>query len=1078
MIARWPWAGAAATLVLALVIRAGGAAVVEPSPVATAHPTLTPPSALQTPLRLAADQTLVWRADQEQRLLLSGGVTITLGYRTLKADAAAVWLTPSRESAVNTFDAAIYLSGNVELREGDAANASITSAKELLVTTRLSQNVQFTGTLKSQEGENSPVFQRGKALRDEVLTRRPAPLHTADMTITTVEEALQSGWIARGPNNRIIPGPGDIQVERDPQGNIRIVPATQAAKPPKPRPSLFAIGDPGSVPHTKIVGKEFVAIVPGVYLLYDSRDGKPPLEFRAQRMVAFGPVPESLLPATSTAPATRPSTTRATATASAPASRPSGAPAEAADIGPDFLRYVTGVYLEGDVTLDQGDQVMLRAERVYYDFTSNRAIMLDATLASVDTARQLPIYLRAGEIRQLARGEFAAKDVRFSTSEFYTPHYHIGASEAYLRDISPAATQPSGQSGPTAGLGPNGLAASKDWEFAVAGASINVQGMPIFWWPFLAGDTSQLDIPLRTIRVGNSRNYGMSLLMDWDLFGLAGVKAPQGMRADLTIDYFGKRGPAGGIQSEWNTPDDHGSIRSYALLDGGSDWLGWARGKVLPTQEERGWITARDRHDFGDGWTLQIEGAYVTDPTFAEAYFQREFDVGKEHDTSVFLDKRGSTDDFSFLVKYNLMDFTVTADRIDEQYTTNKLPELKYWRIGDSLLDLFTYYSETSIANVQMDITNFTPERLGHTPVPSDTDGPFLGAPANRVPALSTYRDYYRSLGWTTAAIVRGDTRQEIHLPLRLGDIKVTPFLAGRATWWNTDFADDTGDSTTRLWGGGGLRSSVQFWKVYNDVDSDFFDIHRLRHVIEPQFNIYAGASSVARNQLQPFDRDVEGITGASGTQLAINQKWQTKRGEPGHQRDVDWIVLNLSWNQFWNQDQTDTRNLFYPAPPARGFFFMSRPDLSLATSSINLDWTWRLGERVRFLGDLNYSLDTGSLEQLAAGIAVDQTENLSYFFGNRYIGQLKTDEWTFGLDYQITKKYELLVAESFDVRRGTNILTSVTLLRRLPRFIAAVTVTYDANNADTSILFTAWPQGLPDAGFGNRTGSRTDQPR
>ncbi len=38
-----------------------------------------------------------------------------------------------------------------------------------------------------------------------------------------------------------------------------------------------------------------------------------------------------------------------------------------------------------------------------------------------------------------------------------------------------------------------------------------------------------------------------------------------------------------------------------------------------------------------------------------------------------------------------------------------------------------------------------------------------------------------------------------------------------------------------------------------------------------------------------------------------------------------------------------------------------------------------------------------------------------------------------------------------------------------MPRFNMAATITYDANNADTSFVFTAWPEGFPDMGFGER---------
>jgi hypothetical protein len=261
----------------------------------------------------------------------------------------------------------------------------------------------------------------------------------------------------------------------------------------------------------------------------------------------------------------------------------------------------------------------------------------------------------------------------------------------------------------------------------------------------------------------------------------------------------------------------------------------------------------------------------------------------------------------------------------------------------------------------------------------------------------------------------------------------------------------------------------MEFWRVYSDAESRFFDIHEIRHVIEPQFNIFVQGSDQDRKDLQPFERDVEGVSGASGTQLSLNQKWQTKRGGEGHWRDVDWIVLNVTWNQFWNKDKT---GLFYPGAPLRGFYFASRPELSLATSSIDVDGTWRIGERMRFLGESNYSLDTHRVEQAAAGFAVDQSATLSYFLGNRYVNALHSDQWTIAMDYQLTQKYRLIASESFDTLAGQNILSSVTLIRSLPRLNAALTVTYDANQADTSVIFTMWPEGFPAATPGTYSGA------
>ncbi len=712
---------------------------------------------------------------------------------------------------------------------------------------------------------------------------------------------------------------------------------------------------------------------------------------------------------------------------------------------------VTGVYLEGDVNVDQGDKIAIHAERMYFDFTSQRAVMLDATLASVDEQRNVPVYMRATEIRQLARGEFAAKKAEFSTSEFYTPHYHIGASEVYLRDVTPLSSGPGSPGEPASELGPSGDISAKTFGYQIKNATVDAEGLPIFYWPFLAGDTSKSELPLRTIRVSNSRTYGLSLLTDWNLFSLMGQPEPQGVKADLDLDYFGKRGPAGGVQGDWTTDDDHGILRSYILMDHGTDQLGVDRSDVIPDQEARGRITVRDQHDLGDGWTVQLEGSYISDPTFLEQFFEHEFDTDKEHETGAYLKKQGQTDAFTLLGVGNAMNFTSTADQVDDQYGTDKLPEAKYWRIGDSLLDMFTYYSESGVAEVHSSITNFTPNQLGLTPA-------FVGLPAGATPLNQTYRAYYQSLGWNTGSIFRADSRHELDMPLNVGDAKITPYVTGRVTVWDTGFPEaNNNGSTTRIWGGGGVRSSMEFWRVYTDAESRFFDIHELRHVIEPQFNIFVQGSNQDRKDLQPFERDVEGISGASGTQLSLNQKWQTKRGGPGHWRDVDWVVLNVTWNQFWNKDKT---GLFFPFAPVRGFFFASRPELSLAESSINVDGTWRVGERMRLSGEADYSLDGHRLEQAAGGFAVDQTSTLSYFLGDRYIDELHTNQLTVAMDYQLTQKYRMIASEGFDTLAGQNILTSVTLIRQMPRLNAALTVTYDANQGDTSVVFTMWPEG------------------
>jgi lipopolysaccharide assembly outer membrane protein LptD (OstA) len=986
-------------------------ASLEPPIIPTVNPTLSPTSAIPVNLEIRADQTSVWRSDLEQRMLAQGRVVIEVGYRVLHADNAAIWLTPSKESGESTLDVAIYLSGNVRVAEGNHAYSTQSTATELLVTTRISRNVQLVGTPTSKAEENSPIVKRGNEIRQQLLNRPLAPVHIPHIVITSAERALQSGWIARGPNNKIIAGPGELAVQRGPNGELILPPGK-----PKPKPEIIATGDEIE---TQESGNERITIIHGGYLLANRNDGTPPVEFHAQRMVLFSPkdIEE-------------------------PTTKPAGGKSDPAA---ELATRITGAYLEGDVSLDSGNQ-SVHARALYYDFISQRAIMLDATLSTIDEKRKVPLYMRAKEIRMLSRSEFAAKKATFSTSEFNTPHYHIGASDVYLQDITPR-----DENGKAVGLA--------TYAFKAKDGTIDIQGVPVFYWPYLAGDTAKNEIPLRRIKVSNSSTYGLSLQTDWDIFALAGQKEPQGVTANLQLDYFGKRGPGGGVGATWHGDDYSGLLRSYIMTDHGTDRLGADRKDIPVTDDVRGRIIARHKQDLGDGWSLSLEAGYVSDPNFMEQFFPSEFDTDKEPETSAYLKHLGETDALTFLGKFSLMDFTVTADKIDDQYTTDKYPEIKYWRIGDSFLDMLTYYSESSADYLHTNITDFTPGQRGLFPG-------ITGVPSAFVPFTTSYRDRYKQLGWTTNNVLRGDTRQEIDAPFQIGDLKITPYVTGRLTAWDDAFPADQSGDTVRLWGQVGMRASMSFWKVYDDVNSTFFDIHRIRHLIEPQFYVFGTGTTENRDDLQLFDRDVEGISRASGMSLSLNQKWQTKRGGEGHWRNVDWLVFNVHVNQFWNQDNTSVLN---PLDPLRGFFFPSRPELSLVRSSVSADGVWRVGERVRLMGEMNYNTEDNRLEQFATGLAIDQTNSLSYFIGNRYVRALSTNEITLGVDYQLTRKYEVILSESYDTEINHNILSSLTLIRRLPRFNTAITLTYDANQDDTTVVFTAWPEGFNDIGIGNR---------
>jgi hypothetical protein len=997
-----------------------------PSPISpTVFPVLHPHSSINIPMTVSAEHTSVWvTADGIQHILLVGDVHISVGYRRLWARQAALWLMPVSSGATGVYKATIYLQGDAQVSEGPLGQA-LSTAPEMLISTRISARVRLAGAAPvAQVESSSPVVVRGRAIMRQ-LARRPAPLaFIPTVEIQPLEMALTQGWLARGSNNKRIVIPTRIVVQKPP------------TVPPRhplvaPAPSVWATG---KVIQVRRIGNQRVTVVQGrFFLVRQTHHGQPPLELRANDAVLFSPVGTA-----------------------APGGKSTVEPSAG------ISQKVQGVYMQGDVTITLGDQTV-HADKVYYDFTTNRAIMLNAVLSTYDLKNKSPLYMRAKEILQLAQGRFAAKSVKLSTDEFYVPHYYIGASAMTLRSLSgPVRRTP-------------GPLRRNVYAFTATNVTGNIMGVPFFYWPYLAGTTRRPTTPLRRLNVGFSSIYGATLETGWNLFDLVGYPAPKNVHARLNVDYFSKRGPGIGVDSRYQFHDAHGVIHSFIMYDKGTDNLGANRENLpLPTHV-RGYISARHMQKLSRQWTLAVEGSYISDPNFLEQYFPYEYATSSEQQTSIYLKQQHHTEAFTILGKWNLNNFVSNADLENNEFSVQRYPEAHYWRVGDKLLGLFTYYSDSSGGLLNDKFSQTTPATRG-------LQLNFPGMNPNE-----TFANYYLNNGWTSRNIARFDSRQEIDMPLAAGPIQFVPFVTGRLTYWDTRFPvanNQTGGGTTRAWGMTGFRSTATFWRVYNGVNSNFLDVHGLRHVIEPEVDLFVSGTNVPRGYLQPFDRNVEGITNASGAQFALRQVFQTKRGLPGKRQMVNWITLNISADMFWNQSQSQTgpfnaaNPMYAGAPfstsdfgqPLIGYYDFSRPELSQIADSLNASFTWRAGANVRFLGDESYNMDLRRLEEVDTGMAVDQSPSLSYFLGNRYIEALTTDQWTFAVNYRLTRKYSISAAESYDFSLVHNIASEITVVRQLPRLYAGLTLSYNADTRSTAVFVSLWPAGYPQFGITSPT--------
>ena len=318
----------------------------------------------------------------------------------------------------------------------------------------------------------------------------------------------------------------------------------------------------------------------------------------------------------------------------------------------------------------------------------------------------------------------------------------------------------------------------------------------------------------------------------------------------------------------------------------------------------------------------------------------------------------------------------------------------------------------------------------------------------------------------------RGDFRQELNWPFSAGTIRMVPYVVGRYTAYSQS-AD--GPGIDRISTAGGVRMTTAFWKVDDSVKSDLFDLQRLRHVIEPSINLYAGAETAERHELLIYDEPIDAAAGITVAQVAINQRWQTKRGGPGKWRSVDVFTLNTEANFFINQPpQRELDPLGF-----RGIYFFSEPEASLARDSINVDAEWDISDFVIWKGGVSYNME------------VRHSPRLKYSVGWRHIGLnfneiVRQHPWIpagedpsppntfvferqdlvqFGAEYELSAKYKIHFANSYDIAQHRNDRSLISLVRHFDRFYMSLSFRVDDFQGENSVLFNIWPEGMEPGG-------------
>ena len=226
-----------------------------------------------------------------------------------------------------------------------------------------------------------------------------------------------------------------------------------------------------------------------------------------------------------------------------------------------------------------------------------------------------------------------------------------------------------------------------------------------------------------------------------------------------------------------------------------------------------------------------------------------------------------------------------------------------------------------------------------------------------------------------------------------MGDdrFRFAPYAVGRYTAYSES---PDGGAENRLLAGVGARMSTQFYKTYDDVRSTLFDLNRVRHIVEPQLNLFASAQTTDRDDLYVTTRASTASATSSAHSSPCGKRFKQARRR-GRYRSVDFFTLNTGVNVFANQhdevaDQTGTPDID-TANSFRGLYFNSEPEASIARSTVFADTVWRMSDTTSIIDDVAWNLDAQDLATAAVGLAVQREPRLRYFAGLRYIGEINS---------------------------------------------------------------------------------------
>jgi len=639
----------------------------------------------------------------------------------------------------------------------------------------------------------------------------------------------------------------------------------------------------------------------------------------------------------------------------------------------------------------------MRADAVYINPGRERgqANRVEMRLSAQEPGSDQMYVVRGRELYMLNSENLRMREGSFSTCPFAHPHYQFTGAEVTATYQKPTTF----------------LSAWK--ARLVVGREDTTLFGPV---GHLSMGLGREGFALRSIAVGSSNRFGPFVNSSWRLTHL-GLDYDWVDRWTLDLGYYGARGPAIGTELDYRFAGQdgaahYGGVRGYYVHDTGEED---ATGLPVPKQD-RGQLALRHRSPLGGDWRADVEVNWLSDVGFLREYFQREFEEEKPPESYLMARYRKDSTWFAVVVNKRVNPFLTQLE---------ELPSIELQRVAvpaaggvyDAAYKIGLYDLEPSDQLVMAD----------------------------------------------PPSLMRVHTDQRVSWPTQIGSVRVDPFLRVLATWASKQALSggSYSGSQSRFGAGGGVRASIDYGRTY-DVFSETLQLNRLRHIVTPyvEFETLPIMSSDSSDfiQLGRFDPwptgghgplvgadRVDAIDKMTQLKLGLRQLLQTKRGEPGDWRTLDWMELDLA--------------------------YVIRSDDSVAVmhddNYLEADFDWRLTPNLTIYSHDNRVSTGGGTNVLNAGAALDLPNESLLALDYSYITDIAS-RLRASLCNMLSDRYGLIIEEGYELGTpgsggDTNMETHVVLRRFFHDWIFDVGLHYEKSTNQTAFL----------VGFGPMTGGR-----